>query len=1180
MQNRKVFPPLSCMIAERGIHINHSNNGKFMKKKQERKAWEPFLVKNGPVFKNLLRMVRLTVFCFFLSLIQMTAMESYSQQTRLSLNLNNQRLENVLKTIEDKSEFFFLYNRDMIDVDQTVTVSATNQTIPSILDELLKGTDIKYSIVNRQVILSNIEGISELVVQQQKSVFGKVTDSSGVPLPGVTVLVKGTTQGTVTDSDGAFNLTIAKDAEVLQFSFVGMKTQEIPIAGKTDFKVIMEEETIGIEEIVAVGYGTQKKVNLTGAVSQVTAEVLESRPITNLGQGLQGTVANLNITQTTGTTGAGASFNIRGYESINGGDPLILVNNVPMDINLINPSDIESVSVLKDAASAAIYGARAAYGVILITTKTGKKDVKPKVNLSAYYGINTPTLKFDTFDAMQRANYMNTASYMQNGTAYSQFDDELPYLIAHYNDPSEPELIIDPDNPTSYYRCANTDWVDILQRDYMPQQQYSATVSGGTDNFDYYTSVSYYSQDGLNKIFNEVYERYNVMSNLNFDITKWATIGSQISINTSHKDYPADNSAGHQNEYTSAFQWHQWANWPVYDLYGNYYSGGSVPNMVQFFRDAGYRKRDISDVWLTVKATLTPVKNMTFNLDYTYNIKNQNEISYWKLLEKYDAQNNPAGYFPYTNPSQVTKTYYKTKNFIFNAYANYENTFGKHTVNAMIGFNQENQDYSYFSAKRQGLINEDIPYVSMATGEKTVTDGISQYAIRGVFGRFNYNFDNRYLFEFNGRYDGSSKFPKDDRFAFFPSFSLGWRLDNEPYLTDLKNYFSMLKVRASYGSLGNQNVSDNYPYIATYNSSTVAYIINDALPMTVYAPGLVSPSLTWETVTQKDLGIDIATFNNRLNASFDFYRRDTKDMLTASETMPAVLGSDEPETNAADLKTVGWDLSVEWKQAVRNVKWGIKLLLSDYQSEITKYSNPTKLISDYYVGKSPGEIWGFVTAGIAQTDEEANAIPATAVAARSRAAGDLIFEDLDGDEKITYGSSTVNDPGDRKIIGDNTPRYSFGITSNIEWKGFDLTVFLQGIAKRDYWLSTTYWIGGYNDEWRAHNVLLDDWWSEDNKDAFFPRPVITGGSDVTTTQTRWLQDASYLRLKELTLGYTLPGGLTQRVYIDKIRVYFSGNNLWETTGIYKHKKLADPEMTNAYQTPINRTYALGINIYF
>ena len=1126
--------------------------------------------------------MKLTSFLLFATILSVFGNKTYSQYARLNLDMTDVPIQNVLTAIEDQSDFFFLYSSKMIDVSQKVDIQAESKDVTDVLDDLLSSTEIKYDIEDRQILLIDKE--TDFVNNtQQNAISGTVTDVNGSPLIGVTVQVKGTTIGTATDVDGKYTLNnLPENNPTLIFSFVGMTLQEVRANGRVMIDITMAEEAIGLNEVVVIGYGTQKKVNLTGAVSSVDSKVLESRPITNIAQGLQGTVSNLNITQSTGTTGGSANFNIRGFESINGGDPLILVNGVPMDINLVNPNDIESISVLKDAASAAIYGARAAYGVILVTTKYGKQSAKPSVSFGMNYGINVPSVKFETFDALERMNYMNTANMIKNGALYSQFNEvNGPMVLAHYYDPSQPAAFPDANNPAIYQMSGNTDWPDLLLRDQMPQQQYSATVSGATDNFDYYTSLNYFNQVGIAKQFDERYERYNFMTNLNYDVTKWAKIGTKISYNSSDKYYPPNNSANHHSETTTAFQWHQWGNWPVYFPNGKYASRGSVPNMVQFHREAGYRKRAINDLWLTGSLTLTPIKNMTFNFDYSTNVNQKEEESYWKRMEMYYVDGSVSGYFPYTNPSQVTKGYYKRSYYSFNTYADYTNKFGKHSIKVMVGFNQENQNYAYFTGKRDKLTVETMPFMDLAYGERYVTDGASHYAIRGSFSRLNYNFDDRYLFEFNGRYDGTSKFPKADRFAFFPSASVGWRLDNEPFLAGLENLFDVFKVRASYGSLGNQSVTGNYPYIATFSSGQAAYLIDGEKPMTLYAPGLVSPTLTWETVTQMDLGVDIAMLENRFNLSFDLYQRDTKDMLTRSATLPAVLAVSEPSENAADLRTKGWDLSVGWRQTIAgDINWEVKFLLSDYTSEITRYSNPSGLLSDYYVGQTIGNIWGFETAGIAQTDAEANALDQTNVANRTRGAGDLVFIDQNGDGKITYGKGTLDDHGDRKIIGNNTPRYSYGLNSNFTWKEFDLNIFFQGIAKRDYWLSNTFWIGGFNDEWRAHNKLLTDYWSPDNTDAFFPRPIITGGRDVTAVQTRFLQNAAYLRLKELTLGYTLPANLSQKLRIDRLRVYFSGNNIWEVTGIYKHKSLADPEMVAAYQTPINRTYSIGANIYF
>ena len=1037
---------------------------------------------------------------------------------------------------------------------------------------------IEYS--SRLALVKPVKQMTENMTASEKVVTGKITESDkGEGLPGVNILVKGTTTGAVTNVEGNYKISIPEGPVSLVVSFVGYVSQEIKVGSETIVDVVLSPDTKALDELVVIGYGSQKKINLTGAVANVGAEVIESRPVANLGQALQGTVSNLNISQGTGALGSGATFNIRGNTSINGGGPLILVNNIPMDVNLINPNDIETVTVLKDAASAAIYGARAAFGVVLITTKSGKKSMKPVVTLSMNYSTNKPVVKFETMDAMERMTYMNTANIRVNGRPYDQFDEFYAAAItAHYNDPSKPETFQHPNqSPTAYAFAANTDWPRLLLRDSYPMQQYNAAVSGGSDKFDYYTSLAYFSAKGIPKNFDEKYTRYNIMTNLNYNVTKWMKVGTKISVNTSKKIYPPNDSRDNFNESRNMFQVHSWANWPAYLPDGHYASGGSVPNVLQMHKEGGYRSRDVMDTWLTGLVKLTPIKNMTINLDYSVNVNDTKELDYRKQLPMYDRVGQ-SGYYPYTNPSSVTRSNYNNKYHVFNAYADYEKTFStKHYFKAMVGFNQENASYAYFAASREKLIVSSMPFMNLAYGERYAYDSESEYSIRGAFSRLNYSYDDRYLIEFNGRYDGSSKFPKRDRFAFFPSVSVGWRVDNEGFFKDLRNTVNMLKIRASYGNLGNQNVTGYYPYIATYTAGLSGYLLNGENPMTVFAPGLVSNSLTWETVTQQDIGVDFSLLGNKLSGSFDWYRRDTKNMLTKSQTLPSVLAVNEPQSNAADMKTTGFDFTLGWNHNINQVKYGITLLLSDYTAEITKFSNPSGIIADNYVGRKVGEIWGLETGGIFQTDEEALKLDQTQISGRKREAGDLWFVDQNGDGKITRGAQTLADHGDMKVIGNNTPRLSYGFRSNVSWKGFDLDLFFQGVAKRDMVISGNYFVNQYNDEWGVQGKVGTDWWSPENRDAYFPKPLITGGTDVTTVQTRYMQNAAYLRLKQLTVSYTIPTSITQKVGAKRVQVYFSGNNMWEST---KMIKISDPEQASAMSYPLNRAFSVGANIGF
>lgn len=496
----------------------------------------------------------------------------------------------------------------------------------------------------------------------------------------------------------------------------------------------------------------------------------------------------------------------------------------------------------------------------------------------------------------------------------------------------------------------------------------------------------------------------------------------------------------------------------------------------------------------------------------------------------------------------------------------------------MVGFNQEYGGYDFFSAERQELINNDIPYMNLATGVMNVRDSKSEVAIRGAFSRLNYSYDDRYLIEFNGRYDGSSRFPKNDRFAFFPSMSAGWRISNEGFFRPLKDIINNLKIRASFGRLGNQAVSSFYPYIATYSVGQVNYLFGGNKKMTAYAPGLVSPTLTWETVSQSNLGIDFSILKERLSASFDIYTRITEGMLAKSTTLPAVLATSEPQTNAADLKTKGFEFTLTWRDALENgFRYGLNLMLADYSSEITKYSNPQGIISNYYKGMEFGEIWGFETEGLFKSDEEAAALDQSEISGHEFLAGDIKFKDLTGDGKISRGSGTLEDHGDMKVIGNSTPRYSYGLRADAEWKGFDFAIFFQGVARRDIEENSIYFLQHYSSEWAVAQPINMDYWKPDNTDAYFPRPRMGNADEVFETQSRFLQNAAYIRLKQLTVGYSLPKTLMDKVNISNLRIYFSSNNLWTHT---KMLEIFDPEVSATNTYPLTRSVALGIDITF
>jgi TonB-linked SusC/RagA family outer membrane protein len=1095
--------------------------------------------------------------------------------------MKNSTIKEVLRNIEEQSEFYFMYSEQLVDVQREVSIDIKNEKIDKVLDQLFAQTNVEHTIKDRFILLTTPEvSGNDLNAIQQNTVSGIVTDEAGQPLPGVNVIIKGTIQGTVTNMDGKYTISNIPVGVILQFSFVGMLTQEVKVGNQNNIDITLKADAIGIDEVVAIGYGTQKKVNLTGAVSQISSKTLESRPIANLGQGLQGSVANLIINPNSGAPGRGVTYNIRGTTSINGGSPLILVDGVTMDPNLINPQDVKSVSVLKDASSSAIYGARAAFGVILITTKSGLKNQKPMVSFTSNYSINKPTVVPEYMNSIEYTSWMNEGFKQTNGRAY--FDEEyMKHVNDYFNDPVNnlPVFHHSSDASNFYRYSGNTDWPKELLNKSYPMQQYTLSVNGGTEKVSYYTSVGYFNQKGISKPGNENYDRYNFMQNLTYSVTDWLALTAKASLNSYNNMMNPQNKWGSfatDNMYVAG---DSRPLMPVYHPDGHYagYSGnGYFTNIVAFIDQAGYQQDKVTDLWITGAMKLTPLKSLTINVDYTYNSYNKNNLFYMKQYWDYDA-NGPAVLFPHTTPNAVTRSNTNNTYTAFNAYAEYENTFAeKHYFKGLIGFNQELIENGWFQAQRQKLFSNDIPYMSLASGDRYAYDSGSENAIRGVFARLNYTYDNKYLIELDGRYDGSSRFPSEDRFAFFPSGSLGWRISNESFWENLKNTVNDLKFRASYGNLGNQSVASYYPYVATYGTGEVDYLLNGEKPMTVTASGLVSPTLTWETVTQYNIGLDFALLKNKLSGTFDIFQRNTMDMLTKSVTLPSVLGTSEPQANAADMKTNGYEITVSYNQVFNNgIKWSSEAIFGDSQSEITKYANPNGLISDYYVGRKVGEIWGFVTEGLFQTDEEAAQLDQSQISGHKFLAGDIKFKDLTDDDKITRGSQTLSDHGDLKIIGNSTPRYNYGFRTDLEWKGFDFNIFFQGVGKRELNMGSTYFLAHYGSEWSVPQKINTDYWTTTNTDAYFPRPRIGNAAEVTQTQSRYLQNAAYLRLKQLTLGYTIPKSLTERVKIENCRIYFTANNLWEYTNMLD---IFDPEVSSTATYPFVRSFSLGLNV--
>ena len=1033
-------------------------------------------------------------------------------------------------------------------------------------------------------------GAQKNVIQQTRPVGlikGSVTSDSGEPRTGVTVKVSGGGNGTVTDIDGNFSVNAAPGS-LLTFSYTGFKPQTVK--AQEGMQVVLQSNVNDLNEVVVVGYGTQKKANLTGAVASVNGSVLENRPISNIGQGLQGVVPNLNVSMGHGgAPGAGASFNVRGTTSLNGGEPLVLVDNVQMDANLVNPDDIESISVLKDAASAAIYGARAAYGVILITTKKGKLNSRPTVQFSASGYWQSPAVEMHNVNSLDYLKMIDIA-YQNSGGSGHYFNPLVyEYTEKYVNGTYDQPVFFDKSySAFKYGYNGNTDWWNELYKTSF-SQIYNASISGGSQKTRYYVSLGSNNQGGILKATDEKYNKYNANINVTSELTPWMEVSAKIAHTYTTEMHPTGGTTAMNNTaysglsaYSGMMKSDLSPLMPVKHPDGHYAGQGNFTNPVAIQAQGGNARYRQNDLWMTAGVKLTPIKGLIVNADYTWNYYGWASTQHVRNFYDYTAVPGTENYYPWTNPSSVTRSnsddYYSS----FNAFAEYNLSLGNndHNMKFMVGYNQEKKRTQYYYAGRKDLIDPENPAINQAIGDMAIDGNMGQWAVNGTFARFNYDYKGRYLLELNGRYDGSSKFKKGHRYQFFPSISAAWRLSEEKFFEGVKSWWDNMKLRVSYGSLGNQAVNGNFPYLATYGINTkYGALLGGGRPVAVYAPGLVSSSFTWETVNQIDFGFDAAFLRNRLSASFDWYRRNTKDMLTDGEVLPAVLGASVPRQNAANLKTVGWELSLEWNDRLANgLSYHVKGVLSDYQSTITKFNNPTGLISQYYVGRKMNEIWGYVSNGLFQTEQEANAHANQSYLYGGKwTAGDVRFEDLDGNNKIDIGDNTLANPGDRKIIGNSTPRFAFGITAGLEYKGIDFEMFWQGIGKRDWFPgngSAAYW--GFTNEWQTPLTTSLDYWTPENTNAFFPRLGWANGGN-RNTSTRYLQNASYCRLKNVTLGYTLPRNILDKIGVSRLRVYVTGENLLTFTSLIK---AFDPETLNNMTYPINKKIAVGLNLTF
>ena len=1071
-------------------------------------------------------------------------------------------------------------------------------------------------VLNQHHVVQVNSDVTVRVVE--RVITGKITDEKGEGLPGVSVLVKGTAKGTTTDIDGSFNLSIPEEGAILVVSFVGYVNQEIEVGNRTRLDVALQPDNRTLEELVVVGYGTQKKVNLSGAVEAVGSEVFENRTVSNATQALQGAVPNLNLFLEDGKPTRSASFNVRGKTSIGqGGNALVLIDGVEGDPTFLNPNDIESVSVLKDAASAAIYGARGSFGVVLITTKRASKG-KTTVNYSANFSQQSLAVKPEfVTDAVTwlehfRLSYYNTQGTLptsiNNNTQYYS-DEWLERMRAWKASGEGDKTVVLPNGDYEYY--TNTDWMDMLFKDRTFNQEHNLSISGGNDKSDFLISGRWYNFGGIYNYDPDKYRSYNLRAKGSLKAYKWLTLNNnmEFSANSYHMPYSALGRSANIQRYieVSAFP-----TLPMYNPDGTYTRGGAS-SLAAFIEGNNYQN-NAQNLFRNTAGFNTSFFENTFRVNGDFTFRYNDRDYFWKRVKVPYYQSATQGLPSYAGDlngiinEQTARTLYTATNF----YAEFEKTLADaHYVKAMAGWNYETSDYKANTIERNQLLLENAESVQLATGSSIVPGAsVTRWKTAGAFFRLNYGFKERYLLEVNGRYDGSSRFPTNQQWGFFPSISGAWRVSEEEFWKQsVNNPVNDLKFRLSYGSLGNGNISP-YQFLELLSVGNSSRVLDGALNKVTSVPAPIPSGLTWERATTLNFGWDLGMFQNKLTFTGDIYTRKTTDMYVAGPTLPDLFGASSPKGNYADMTTKGFELSLGWQDKFsvggKALKYSVRASMFDYVSKIDKYYNPDKRFTDYYDGMTVGELWGFRTDGLFKEDPTPESYINTIFRASADAVwreGDLKIKNLDNsaDNMITKGTQTVDNPGDMTIIGNTEPRYQYNFNVSADWNGFFVSAFLHGIGKQNWYPGTesAFW-GQYN---RGYNWMpawhLGNYWTPENPDAYLPRYAQYNGALGYTNYVpndRYLQNVGFLRLKNLQVGYTLPTSWISSVGLQNARVYFSGENLASWSPLYKWtKKFMDVSQTtggtdsdlnatynqgdgNSY--PLLKTFSLGVSLTF
>ena len=1109
---------------------------------------------------KMIKMMRFTIFILLLSLSQTFAVNTYSQQTKLSLDMRNVRVEDVIDKIEKNSEFFFMYNKNMVDIDRKVDVQVEEKSIDQVLDKLFENTDISYSVKDRQILLINNRMMAGLVEgaasQQQKSISGKVTDQSGAPIPGASVVVKGTTTGVTTNNDGTFFLILPNNAKILTFSFVGMKSQEVGLGDKTKIDITLNEETIGLDEVVAIGYGTQRKIAVTGSIVSTKGADLVKSPAQNLANSLTGRLPGVIINTRSGEPGFDdPTIFIRGLSTTGNANPLIIIDGVERTgIGRLNPNDIENVTVLKDA-TAAIYGARAANGVILVTTKRGS-DGKAQFEVNFNQGFTQPTRTQKMADSYLFATVQNEYRAAQ-GLSALWTDTDLQKFK----------------NGTDPLNYPNTNWQDLMIKSLTPTQRADISVSGGSKKMKYFVSIGGLNQPDQFRSGTENYKQYNFRSNIDVQVTDHFKFGFDLSGRMEDKHRPVKTSDG--TTYS-----HIMLELPMWQLYwpGTEYlyplrDGQNLINMVT--DAAGYNNQNYRGVTSTLsfKLDLPWVRGLwidgSANYDAGYNFNKT-----WNTPSYTYNKNSSSGIYTKTTigsaNASLSENFDQSTFMTVNAKINFKRSFKKHNLDAMAGYEQRQTNYDYLSAFRNNFISTELPQLfagSSVASDQGNSGTASTTARQNYFGRASYDYAGKYLAQAIFRYDGSQNFAKNNRWGFFPGFSLGWRLSEESFMKGI-TFINNLKIRASYGEMGNDQVS-SYQYLMSYGyNSNYSNVIgnNDVSGLT--QSGVPNPDITWEVAKTTNIGMEGTLWNGLLGIELDVFKTRRSNILTTrNAVVPDYTGLALPSQNVGIVENKGFELQLSHSNDKHAIKYNITGNFSFARNKVI-FADEAPAAEPYQLatGRPIGSALYYNSIGIFRDQAQINNTPHLVGATP----GDIIFQDANND-------GVINSRDQIRINQTNVPEIVYGFTASIRYKGFDLSALFQGQANAKFYSA---WLARLNsDVGNFFTARAEGRWTPANIDATMPRNEY-GGNNNRVNCTTWLIDAGFLRLKNLELGYNLPGHITEKLKVQSLRVFVNGFNLFY---LYDHLKDwgMDPEANNTtWYYSQQRVLNMGFNLTF